>query len=589
MNDMVLEPQARLAARRASERHSTTRFPRARKAALALVLLLALVLEACAWKQAVERGDRYAAQGDWARALAEYEDARADEPDEPAILERIERARRQLAASQLEASKRSLDAGDFEGAFSRLKEAEQAWPSNTELPTTREAITTRVLAKAREQREAGQFKPALETLGIIQRHRPDAAAQLLTVPREQVLQGWADQERAQAQKDEAEGKKGPAFVRYAQAAALVGRDGDLQARDRLRGEVMQGAQWGLKLELKGNADRGGRIYQATTQEVARKRRVQVGGPLKGAGVEAVVTLGEPQCTQTSRAEVAVHRYVSGKKQVENQDWKVQWTSIQTVQKEMLRAEEDVDREQVELDRLEAELVKLENEQVKLEKELTEAEGKQGADVARARDAVAKARERVNEQRERIARKRRDLQERRDVVREARRDLLDAQERLGQTPQFREEDTYSEFNYEVKRWTRTCVVTWDARLKDAKGETLPGLQRSVSASTEDASHEAYVKFGISEDVLRFPESDAALVEKGDALVVQALGEVLDKQFFQYQQGLTLQGVEEADPAKATLHYVRAYLVQPDGQSAEAGRWLADKYGLSELGVLVKAGR
>jgi hypothetical protein len=512
-------------------------------------------LEGCAWQEALREGDQWAAQGEWAEALAAYERAQRLEPGEAEVIARLARARQEIAREQLAASERSLQAGDFEGAFVKLGEAMHHWPQNEGLMPLREAITTQVLALSRDQLGARQYEAAQETLGILQRHRGDLPE--LEIRRQEVSQVWAKEVRGQARRDEAEGLVTGAFARYALAASLSGDAEDAQARDRLREVILGPARWRVSLSVEGDQGRGARVRALALGALTQGRQIVVEGPKGPASASVVVSLREPVCAQSSQSEVATHRYRSGTRQVENPEWGRQWALIQRCEEELLRAEEGLDRRVDALLRAEADLLK--------------AEEDKAPSLDRPRRAVLDARREVQEERRAVQRQRQELHGARAV--------------LSRIPAFVEEETWSDFHYEVKLWTRSCEAAWSARALGPGGEARAQASRSTRASTQDRAHAAFVRFGIGEDPLSFPASDAGLIERADVEIGREVAEVALLAFVEDRRARKLEAARRmgSDPEGAARIWAELWLQAP-GESPDEGRLLAERYGLPNPWVL-----
>lgn len=510
----------------------------------------------------MQEGDRWAAQEQWPEALAAYERAERLEPGHPDLVDRITRARQQIAQEQLASARRSLQAEDFEGALVKLGEAMHHWPENRELEPLREQITTRVLALARDQLQAGQHQASLDTLGILQRHRPDLPQ--LMIRRQEITQSWAREARQRARRDEEEGLPHAAFARYALAASLSQDPEDAQARDRLRESILAPARWRLALDLQGDEARVAplrkRIFQAVSQGRQIEPVAQVDPKLPGARVSA--SLGSATCQQESQSEVATHRYVSGSRQVENPDWRRQWDIIRSCEEDLIRAEEQLDRR---VDVL-----------LRAENELVRAEENQDKDLDRYRRPVLDARRDVR-------------QERREVQRQ-RAELNAARVELARIPSFLEEETLSDFHYEVKLWTRSCEVPWRVVGAASNGEPHVSFSRVTSSSTQDRAHAAYVRFAISEDPLRFPSGDLELIQVADQDIADQVAQYVVQLFEEDRKNLMVLAdkLSTHDPENSMLVWMRIWLLDP-AHSPEAGQLLKERYQLPNPWILTSQPR
>jgi general secretion pathway protein D len=123
--------------------------------------LVALVLvTACATGQAIRRGDRAVAAGDWDTAVASYRDALGTNPTRPDIKIKLERAMQQGAAEHVRRA-RQLEAQDqLPGAAAEYRLAAELDPSST-------AALTKALElerKLRQQAEAARPPASIDAL-----------------------------------------------------------------------------------------------------------------------------------------------------------------------------------------------------------------------------------------------------------------------------------------------------------------------------------------------------------------------------------------------------------------------------------------
>lgn len=123
--------------------------------------LVALVLvTACATGQAIRRGDRAVAAGDWDTAVASYRDALGTSPTRPDIKIKLERAMQQGAAEHVRRA-RQLEAQDqLPGAAAEYRLAAELDPSST-------AALTKALElerKLRQQAEAARPPASIDAL-----------------------------------------------------------------------------------------------------------------------------------------------------------------------------------------------------------------------------------------------------------------------------------------------------------------------------------------------------------------------------------------------------------------------------------------
>ncbi len=484
----------------------------------------------------MDRADAWGRAGHWDRALAEYQRANRLDPDAPGAIRGIAASSAMIAEAHIAGARRSLAAGDFDGAYSKALAARKARPDLEIIELTLEAITIRLLAEARDMSAAGHFGDALDLLDIIRQRVPDRAGAARDLTEGSRL-AWAASLRVQAQQDEAADHPGPALVRYAMAASLSDNPDDARARDRLRAALLKDQSFKIALSIKGDPPRAAAAADLIRQITLHKlRALQLVDTPADPGAALTLALGPPQCQQDSTVEVANHRYVSGTRQLANPDWVRLRQEVEAIERDLLRLEQSADRDLDDLERAEDE-----------------------------RDRAAR------EGRPDLDRLQREVEDRRQKVRQSRAErqrtrqtLLRCHEDLGRLSPFVDEDVLSDFSYEVRAWVRTCAVPWEALLADHDGRRAQPLRSEQRASTADRSHAAHVRFQIPEDPLAFSQRDADLIRAADRAIVETAAGLLLDRFRDHRAAIVAraQAVDQTDPAEATRLLILAYLMEPD---------------------------
>lgn len=538
--------------------------PRAFLRRLALIGLLAvtLALSGCAYHEALDRGDAWANAEQWEEALKEYRRANRLNPDGAEAVEGIGRAKRALSERSLDGARRSLSARDYVGAFTKINEARKLTPDLPAVEEASEAVTTMLLAEARDLLSGQAHSEGMALLDLLLFYRPEMSRPLEDTIA-QASQDWAARLRAEASEAEAKGQLAVAFVLMAHAGVVSGEDADRQAQARLKSKVLDGQAFHVYLELSGDAERLGDINRRFNGHLARSRRyLRVVRRAEAPGAILKARVSNPSCAQTARAEVASHRYVSGTRQSPNPRHASLQDDLMRCERDLLRAEERVDDRFRDLQRAEDALARAESNR-KPDDDLSS----ERREVSRRRDALLSAR--------------------RDARRE-REDLLRARERLNDEPAFREEDVISEFLYEIRVHTRRCEIVWEGTVSNARNADTETFREVQSAATSDRSHAAQVRFGIAEDTLRFPRSDDAMTQAADEAIAEALSLKALTRLSAHRQALITQAdaLAATDPAEATRLYVIAFLLEPDDGRSGPGLWLRERYQLTDIFALTQ---
>lgn len=121
-----------------------------RRAYHAASLLLALALLACggAYSKAVERGDRYAAAGQWEQAEAEYRRAIALDPDDPEAIIRLEKLKERRSQELLERARAFAARGETERALKLVSEAARLRPDDAAIQKELSRLAAELVGRA---------------------------------------------------------------------------------------------------------------------------------------------------------------------------------------------------------------------------------------------------------------------------------------------------------------------------------------------------------------------------------------------------------------------------------------------------------
>ncbi len=120
------------------------RFPAEEVAMRAFTIVSVLLLAGCVSHE--DRGDHYAERGDWDRALASYERAVADDPDEPALERKRANALERARAAHLATARAERAAGKLEAAIDAMRRALELAS-----PAERDALNAELAEYSRER------------------------------------------------------------------------------------------------------------------------------------------------------------------------------------------------------------------------------------------------------------------------------------------------------------------------------------------------------------------------------------------------------------------------------------------------------
>lgn len=534
-----------------------------------------------------------------------------------------------------------LGTGAVLRAYELALEASRLFPGDARAEDAVRKARESWLVKARAEGEAGRYAAAIAIVEEIGR-RESSQRRALEPMMGELRTAWAGSLRKQAVAADKGGDRGSAFVWYAMAVDVAGAPADRAARDRLKAALIDQGRLSVEFVVDGPAERRKEAEAVLRAWVSQQPGMAVADRARHGEVRVEVGLGEVRCDATSEERVGKVRYVSGTHQVRNpeferrrrtlidaeerlerqerqelelveeltrherdldrayeRDWERLNRAVDRAEEDVGRAQEKVERDEEELRRVQEALDGARREGRDVQSLLSE-ERRALDEVQRKRREAREARQQLSQEvealrvfrqalervqdeidraREGLARDRRQVLDARREVTRAHRDLLDV-------PPLVDEDVYSDYAYPILDWTRTCEaqvstsVTFDGR---------PGRAavKRVAASTRDAANDAHVKFGVRQDVLRFPKSDLAMSDEIDAQVVREIEAVVGEALSRRGQDTLsrAQALLGSDRAQGmTLLLVHALTGGQDAQSAVAPTLRAE-FGLESVKVLL----
>ncbi|MCB9537625.1 MAG: hypothetical protein H6704_15345 [Myxococcales bacterium] len=341
-----------------------------------LVLVVTLLLAACGPRALIERGDRAAAEGDWARALDAYRAAQAEAPEDRGVAQKVEDAEARLVQGAHAEVEAALAARDWIAAEKTLAAVRTARADDATTRALARRVADAMLAEARWRLDAGAVHEGYPLAARAQRLDASADAEPVLVKgraalRAQAAQAradgrfggardalariaevepalasgvgaelsaieaeWAAALRARAEADRAAGRPGPAFVRFALAADLSRSAEDRAARDALGAALL--ARWALHVEptVDGPPAR-------QPPAIAAFEALQPGLPppdAEAARLIASLALHTTPCHEERRTDAGAVDYVAGYRQVQNPAWLRRRDDVRGAERRLLDAE-----------------------------------------------------------------------------------------------------------------------------------------------------------------------------------------------------------------------------------------------------------
>ena len=150
----------------------------------------------------------------------------------------------------------------------------------------------------------------------------------------------------------------------------------------------------------------------------------------------------------------------------------------------------------------------------------------------------------------------------------------ARSALSATPSYIEVEVIDTFRFPIQHITRWCEVSASLDLTPAWTD---GQQRTFTARyhTRDRTHDAYPRYGVAPDPLRFPSDDAALIDDADRRAAAKAVAVIARKTSEYYAHMTQNAFDSAaqDPHGATDLMLAMLLAAPGQLSAQHKRRLS----------------
>ncbi len=167
------------------------------------------------FRDAMDRGDRYAEAGHWDRAAAEYEQALRIDPKDADAAIKLRNARAKMSEERLGRARAMLQRGEIEAGLAVIQEAVRLDPQSTAAQKALTHANGVALSRAEQALEGPRPEQALDLTTLVLRGSPND-------PRARELDGrvrdtLAERAYARAEKFMEAGKRGNALVEYAAA------------------------------------------------------------------------------------------------------------------------------------------------------------------------------------------------------------------------------------------------------------------------------------------------------------------------------------------------------------------------------------
>ncbi|MEQ1507730.1 MAG: hypothetical protein ABMB14_36215 [Myxococcota bacterium] len=330
---------------------------------VALAALLA-ILTGCAYKQAMHKGDKLAAAGDWVGAYASYAAAVEKKPDEPEAetakgvardhvvddalvtaeaatgAKDYEKAMEELARAETydhdrpevfkarraceDAIRQDLialwEGGDARGTYALAIRTQKLFPKAEFLPPTLDQLRGHFADRAEELLGDKKFDVSLAAIRTIVEFEPDRTASVAPIE-QKILTAWADDLVAKGVQHAKAKRLGAASASYARAYELAGRHGDLEKAQAIAQDLGTRSRLTTKLDLTGPPSR---VAAIKTVVVGGLQKVPESDLLSVPPVTMAIrlTVAPQKCVETDAVTKATQDYVSGQIEKPNPQYAV---------------------------------------------------------------------------------------------------------------------------------------------------------------------------------------------------------------------------------------------------------------------------
>lgn len=412
-----------------------------------VALWLAVALAACGgpFRDAVKRGDKFAENGMWDKAAAEYQAALKLEPSDTDVAIKLKRVNEKKSGEQLTRGKALIARGEIEAGLAVIQEAAKLAPDSTEAQRALSDANQQALAKAKELLDTPDSRKSFELTQLVLSGSPNDPRAKATD--EEVRDVLAEQSYQRAEAFQDAGKRGNALIEF--AACVTYRPAYRDAKARI-GEVKLALQGELTyyvvLERFGAAGAG-------EKEIAARMKPELVGqafddriPLRvvdalpvrdGRGVRVGGELSAYRFGPAQRANRNEQcSYIKGYDVVPNPRRADAERQVLNAEQRMSSAQRDVDREQSNVDRYQRELDSKLQDQSREEAEADRARDEYDRCLNSSSSSSSSSSDPCWSKKSSYESQQRDVESRRRDVESAQRNLTYAREQLSRANESR---------------------------------------------------------------------------------------------------------------------------------------------------------
>jgi tetratricopeptide (TPR) repeat protein len=580
-------------------------------------------------KRAIEGAltDAHAAleSGEYEASAAALKVVERLDPDDPEAYE----LRKDVAAAMADERDDLWKAGDVRGAYAMAVRERLLFPATPGLDSAFEHLRTHYTTQAERLLTSARFDAALAALRTITEFEP-AQKDAIAGTESRIQLAWADSLDKKA-KTAARYNPGMASVLYARAYEIAGRDADLSSSHTLGVRLAADGRFTVTLATAGTSPRRSSVHDAVAMGIPAIATTD-----SGADLVVTITPLTPRCTESSVSTPTDRDYVSGQVEKPNPAWKdanarleaateakadaiargeTLFPQVQAAEKALAHIDVALQSATTNVASYQAKFDTASTQRdasIAHREELASSTTATTAEIVSAGKradewsaAVDTAEEALNAAEAAVA----DLQSQRGPAAEelerlraqnaeANADRVSASDaELARKADLRGisetvwEDVHANYHYAEVAWTRTCTAPVQVTMRP-RWTTSETTTRTFSPSnaTTDQAHAAHAASSLAADPKAFPDSDEALIAKGDAATASDIAGWISHMADDHYRVRTQETrvALAKDPVGATTSLVSLYLGAPERLDQETkvafAAGVKAQYGLEKMELL-----
>lgn len=493
---------------------------------LLLILLTALMLVGCAYRNHMKAGDELYAKGQYEAALNQYEAALVKKPASEDAQQKVADAKSAMVREYTQDTRAHLEAGDYVSAIESSLALRERLPEEAAVRQLARDVSSATQLEASRAAESQEWATALELLQrVYDAYEEDRES--IDPELQRLKTTWSQTLAAKALISENKGFHGDALLLYSKASELVLDPTYVSKRDELRAKVLSETSYKVKIEGTGREPKSVTALLMTSNF---PHNVLIGKDknIKSPDAIAKLSMDSPKFTKSKSSSKRTARYKSGTKQVPNPQYKSRQDAVLREERDLKRYEDDVSKAQRDIS----------NYQKQVAREGDTPGTSTGAEqgLSRAQSELERALNNTDSARDRVMR---------------------AKEDLADTDQTTEEDVYSDLEYTVTTHTLSGRASVKLTLTHEDGRERKQLDQAVGISASDSTNAAHPIANVSEDPLELP-SEQALSQDLRVQAANLSWGLINESLQQRRQQLLDEALKTTDD-DARMHLYAVYIL------------------------------